>query len=162
MLGITRTDLLFKNEEVTSEAEVVSNLLHLQIIAMVEAKEKMVANNLIIMMATMATTAMATIAMAEVVEVVTTVVGTEANQPRGTTMISLLKVAGPTTTETKCLRSQRENLLPRWVEVVASTVPKIPAVKTKCVTAKKKRRRASQTEEAWDLVSSASIPKRGT
>lgn len=159
MLGITRTDLLFKNEEVTSEAEVVSNLLHLQIIAMVEAKEKMVANNLIIMMAT---TAMATIAMAEVVEVVTTVVGTEANQPRGTTMISLLKVAGPTTTETKCLRSQRENLLPRWVEVVASTVPKIPAVKTKCVTAKKKRRRASQTEEAWDLVSSASIPKRGT
>ena len=141
----------------------VSNLLHLQIIAMVEAKEKMVANNLIIMMATMATTAMATIAiMAEVVEVVTTVVGTEANQPRGTTMISLLKVAGPTTTETKCLRSQRENLLPRWVEVVASTLPKRPAVKTKCVTAKKKRRRASQTEEAWDLVSSASIPKRGT
>ena len=96
----------------------VSNLLHLQIIAMVEAKEKMVANNLIIMMATMATTAMATIAiMAEVVEVVTMVVGTEANQPRGTTMISLLKVAGPTTTETKCLRSQ--NLLPRWAEAVA-------------------------------------------
>ena len=92
----------------------VSNLLHLQIIAMVDAKEKMVANNLIIMMAT---TAMATIAMAEVVEVVTTVVGTEANQPRGTTMISLLKVAGPTTTETKCLRSQ--NLLPRWAEAVA-------------------------------------------
>lgn len=112
-------------------------MLNLQIIVTVEAKEKIVANNLIIMMATMATTAMATIAiMAEVVEVATTV-GTEDNQPRGTTMISLLKVAGPTTTETKCLRSQRESLLPRWVEVVASTLPKRPAVKTKCVAAKK-------------------------
>ena len=132
---------------------------------MVEAKEKMVANNLIIMgavMVTMATTAMATIAMAEVVEVAKTVVGTEDNHPRGTTMISLLKVADTTTTETKCLRSQRESLLPRWVEAVALTLLKRPAVKTKCVTAKNKRRRASQTEEAWALESSASTPRRGT
>ena len=109
MLGLatttttTRTDILKKNVELTTEdlvkAKMFCNNLNWETIIKVEAKEKMVVNKIIVV-AMMARTSIKTVI--NKVKVAITVVDKEMhNLPRGTTIISLLKIRGPITPTTE-------------------------------------------------------------
>ena len=109
MLGLatttttTRTDILKKNVELTTEdlvkAKMFCNNLNWEPIIKVEAKEKMVVNKIIVV-AMMARTSIKTVI--NKVKVAITVVDKEMhNLPRGTTIISLLKIRGPITPTTE-------------------------------------------------------------
>ena len=109
MLGLatttttTRTDILKKNVELTTEdlvkAKMFFNNLNWETIIKVEAKEKMVVNKIIVV-AMMARTSIKTVI--NKVKVAITVVDKEMhNLPRGTTIISLLKIRGPITPTTE-------------------------------------------------------------
>lgn len=109
MLGLatttttTRTDILKKNVELTTEdlvkAKMFCNNLNWETIIKVEAKEKMVVNKIIVV-AMMARTSIKTVI--NKVKVAITVVDKEMhNLPRGTTIISLLKIRGTITPTTE-------------------------------------------------------------
>jgi len=172
MLGLatttttTRTDILKKTVELTTEdlvkAKVFSNNLNWETVTKVKAKKKMVVNKIIVV-EMMARTSIRTV-INKVKVAITVVDKGMDNLPRGTTIISLLKIRGPITptTEAQCsfLKSKKESLFLRSAEVVA-TIPR-PAVTSKCASAKKNKSSTNNnhSEEVWALAST--IPRNGT